>query len=137
MVNNNENLMEISLKYQRLAEQGELSLLSDDTIISLEEIQFALSVLLDLGVGRVALTTDRFQEHLDDMIDICVTAKRSGLGQSAASSLVRENYPYEFFNSKIKKGIYIEEYDVFSEINPKLYDKNRREVEQERIGRVN
>jgi hypothetical protein len=146
MGNRTELLLEISQSYQRMAEQGELSLLSDDTTISLEEIQFALSVLLDLRVGRVALTgqylhlgAEKFQEYLNDMIDICVTAKRSGLSQSAASSLVKEKYPYEFFNYKFNNGVFIKivEYGAFIENNPKRYDKNRSEVEQERIGRVN
>ena len=48
MENSTDYLLGISEKYQRMAEQGELSLLSDDSLISLEEIQFALSVLLDL-----------------------------------------------------------------------------------------
>ena len=85
-------LLGISESYQQMAEQGELSLLSDNSIISLEEIQFALSVLLDLKVGRVVLTDDRFQEYLDDMIDICVTASRNGLSQEVASNLVKEKY---------------------------------------------
>ena len=85
-------LLGISESYQRMAEQGELSLLSDDSLISLEEIQFTMSVLFDLKVGRVVLTNDRFQEYLDDMIDICITACRKGLSQEVASSLVKGKY---------------------------------------------
>ena len=85
-------LISISNCYQRIAQMGELSLLSHDSIISLEEIQFALSVLLDLKVGQVVLTNGRLWEYLDDMIDICVTAFRNDLVKEAASSLVKEKY---------------------------------------------
>lgn len=85
-------LLGISEIYKRKAEQGELSLRSDDSLISLEEIQFTLEVLLDLRVGRIVLTTDRFKEYLDDMIDICVNAYRHGLSQETGSSMVKEKY---------------------------------------------
>jgi len=92
MVNSTDYLLEISESYQRMAEQGVLSLVSDDSLISLAEVQFALSVLLDLRVGRIVLTTDRFQEYRDDMIDICVNAYRHDLSLEAASSMVKEKY---------------------------------------------
>ena len=89
-------LIGISESYKRMAEMGELSLLSDGSLISLEEIQFAMSVLLDLKVGRVVLTNDKFQAYTDDMIDICVNAFRNDLSKEAASSLVKEKYHIEF-----------------------------------------
>ena len=138
MVNNRGILLEINQQYQQMAENSELRLLSDDSIISLEEIKFAMSVLLDLRVGRVALTgqfihlgADKFQDYLDNMIDICVTAFRNGLSQSAASSLVKEKYPDEFFSYKFNNGVYIKivEYGAFVEINPKSHDKDDQEME--------
>jgi len=86
----------ISECYQRLAERGELRLQSDGSIISLEEIQFCMSILLDLKIGRVVITNGRFQEYTDDMIDICVNAFRNNLSKEAATSLVKEKYHIKF-----------------------------------------
>jgi len=52
----------------------------------------------------VVLTNDRFQEYLDDMIDICVTACRKGLSQNAASSLVEEKYNITIILTPNEKG---------------------------------
>ena len=89
-------LLGISEAYQEMAKNGKLFLLSDDSIISLEEIQFAMSVMLDLKVGRVVISSERFQEYTDEMIDICVNAYRNNLSKEAASSLVKEKYHIEF-----------------------------------------
>ena len=89
-------LLGISNAYQEMAKDGKLTLLSDDSIISLEEIQFAMSVILDLKVGRVVISSARFQEYTDDMIDICVNAYRNKLSEEATSSLVKEKYHIEF-----------------------------------------